>query len=434
MKQSGSRGGILGLREWLNFLWRLFGLIGAVLGLRRWWRTLTDREEQKSTRLLAGVLLVLMVALIVLSVVRPHGSVDGGTATATPTPTPRQMVVDFRDDVPLSTISQLGGELGVAFEPNSPLVDSDKVMLASVPSAAAGERLLARLRGDARVSAADHNDTYHLFGWQVRPRAARVARQVGPGMTPNDPRYAEQWNFPLIGMPAAWEKATGKGVVVAVIDTGCAFEREGDIPAASDLKQTKFTKPYDFVNHRKRAYDDHGHGTHVAGTIAQSTNNQHGVAGIAYEATIMPLKVLGAGGSGTVADIAEAIEYAANQGAHIINMSLGGPRGNAVMRRACTYANQRGVTIVCSAGNSGRQGVGYPAAYPECIAVSSVGPTGELAFYSARATSGRRAATTAARKSAATACSRTPCLASATCSSSGRARRWPRPTSPAWPR
>jgi len=161
-----------------------------------------------------------------------------------------------------------------------------------------------------------------------------------------------------------------------------AFESEAGIPAASDLKGIAYTKPYDFTKKKAKAYDDHGHGTHVTGTIAQATNNKHGVAGIAFEATIMPLKVLTAAGYGNLADIADAIRYAAENHADVINMSLGGPRGAAVLRQACAFAHSQGVAIVCAAGNTGGQGVGYPAAYPECIAVSAVNPSGELTFYS----------------------------------------------------
>jgi serine protease len=139
---------------------------------------------------------------------------------------------------------------------------------------------------------------------------------------------------------------------------------------------------YDFVNKDKDPYDDHGHGTHVAGTVAESTNNNEGVAGLAFEASIMPLKVLSAQGSGSSADIADAIRWAADHGANVINMSLGSSVPSEVIRNACKYAKKKNVVIVCAAGNGFGEPVGYPAAFPECIAVSSVGPSGNLAFYS----------------------------------------------------
>jgi serine protease len=172
----------------------------------------------------------------------------------------------------------------------------------------------------------------------------------------------------------AWQKTKGKGITVAVIDTG--------VSKVDDLKSTNFVKGYDFVNDREDASDDNGHGTHVAGTIAQSTNNNFGVAGIAYEANIMPLKVLSASGGGTISDIAEAIIFAADNGANVINMSLGGGGESKLMQDAIDYAYKKGVVIVAAAGNSNRNAAFYPARYPKVIAVSATGSTGEKAPYS----------------------------------------------------
>jgi serine protease len=192
--------------------------------------------------------------------------------------------------------------------------------------------------------------------------------------TPNDPMYKEQWNLKAIDVEKAWQKTKGKGITVAVIDTG--------VSKVDDLKNTNFVKGYDFVNDREDASDDNGHGTHVAGTIAQSTNNNFGVAGIAYEASIMPLKVLSGSGGGTVSDIAEAIIFAADNGANVINMSLGGGGESKLMQDAIDYAYKKGVVIVAAAGNSNRNAAFYPARYPKVIAVSATGSTGEKAPYS----------------------------------------------------
>ncbi|MCC7494322.1 MAG: peptidase S8 [Fimbriimonadaceae bacterium] len=362
----------------LSLLWRLLNLIGFALSLRRWWRTLRDDQASRQERYAAAGILLFMTALLVWSVAQlgnARASLDRAPQVAVApaaAASPDQIVVDFRDELSLAAIDRLDDQLGVRFEPNSPESLDERLMVAEVRhlSAAARSELLATLRRDARVEAADENFTMSVLG------------SAAPLWEPNDPRYKEQWSFPAIGMPAAWTKTTGKGVVVAVIDTGVAFEADGKTPAASDLKQTRWTKPYDFIRNKAKAYDDHGHGTHVAGTIAQSTNNGHGCAGIAYEATIMPLKVLSGGGSGTLSDIADAIHFAADNGAQVINMSLGGPRGAAVLAQAVRYAHARRVVVVCAAGNTASEGVCYPAAYPECIAVSAVGPSGELTFYS----------------------------------------------------
>jgi subtilisin family serine protease len=202
------------------------------------------------------------------------------------------------------------------------------------------------------------------------------------GTRPNDPRYDEQWNFKMIQAEEAWKRTRGKGIVVAVIDTGVAGPDYARGKGCRDFKDTAFVPGYDFVNKDDQPYDDHAHGTHVAGTIAESTNNNEGVAGLAFEASIMPLKVLSASGSGSAGDIGDAIRWAADHGANVINMSLGSAYPSKVMENACNYAAKKGVLIVCAAGNSFREGVGYPAAYPSCLAVSSVGPSGNLSKFS----------------------------------------------------
>ncbi len=192
--------------------------------------------------------------------------------------------------------------------------------------------------------------------------------------TPNDPDYGKQWNLRSINVEGAWDETKGSGITVAVIDTG--------ISPVPDLKNTKFVKGYDFVNDRIEALDDAGHGTHVAGTIAQSTNNSYGVAGIAYEANLMPLKVLSAEGGGTVADIAEAIRFAADNGADIINMSLGGAGESKLMEEAIEYAYQKGVFLVAAAGNSNQNAASYPARYRHVVGVAALDPAGAKAPYS----------------------------------------------------
>lgn len=191
---------------------------------------------------------------------------------------------------------------------------------------------------------------------------------------PNDPYYSKQWNLHKIGIEGAWSQTKGSGITVAVIDTG--------ISKVPDLQKTKFVKGYDFVNDREEATDDNGHGTHVAGTIAQTTNNKYGVAGVAYEASLMPLKVLSAYGGGTVADIAEAIKFAADKGADVINMSLGGGGESQLMKQAIDYAHNKGVVIIAAAGNENENGASYPARYPHVIGVSAFAADGEKAPYS----------------------------------------------------
>ncbi len=180
---------------------------------------------------------------------------------------------------------------------------------------------------------------------------------------PNDPEYRKQWNFRHINVESAWDQTKGEGITIAVIDTG--------VTQVPDLKLTKFVPGYDFVNDRENAEDDNGHGTHVAGVIAQSTNNGYGVAGIAHLAKIMPLKVLTAEGGGTVADIAEAIKFAADNNADVINLSLGGGGASRLLEEAITYAYNKGVVIVAAAGNENLNAASYPARYPKVIGVAA---------------------------------------------------------------
>jgi serine protease len=191
---------------------------------------------------------------------------------------------------------------------------------------------------------------------------------------PNDPDYSKQWNLRAINMESAWHQSKGNGVTVAIIDTG--------VTVVPDLQDTAFVPGYDFVNDSTDAPDDNGHGTHIAGTIAQSTNNNFGVAGIAYEASLMPLKVLSQSGGGTVTDIAEAIRFAADHGAGVINISLGGGGDAAVMQEAIAYAHDKGVVIVAAAGNGNSNAAAFPSRYPNVIAVAALDASGVRAPYS----------------------------------------------------
>jgi len=218
--------------------------------------------------------------------------------------------------------------------------------------------------------------------------------------SPNDDFYPYQWHFDNtsyggIEMEEAWDQAAspGQGAVVAVIDTGVAFEDycEGSrwwgtcYEKAPDFQDTCFVPGYDFVNSDFHPNDDSspGHGTHVAGTIAQSTNNTEGTAGIAFESCLMPVKVLGSDGSGTYADVAEGIIWAADNGADVINLSLGGSQSSQTLEDAVAYAYQQGVTVVAAAGNDGSSQINYPAAYNDyVIAVGATGFDETLAPYS----------------------------------------------------
>jgi subtilisin family serine protease len=194
-------------------------------------------------------------------------------------------------------------------------------------------------------------------------------------LTPNDPYFQYQWHLAAIQAPEAWDIATGQNVVVAVIDTGIDF-------GAPDLANASRLPGHDFVNNDGDPTDDQSHGTHVAGTIAQNTNNGIGVAGVAFNATLLPVKVLGSNGQGSYDGIIQGIVYAVDQGAKVINMSLAGRNGSQALEEAVRYAYSRGVTVVAAAGNSGGV-VEFPAAYDNyVIAVGAVRFDKTLAPYS----------------------------------------------------
>ncbi|WP_309894991.1 S8 family serine peptidase [Archangium sp.] len=292
------------------------------------------------------------------------------------------IVVDFKDGTTKAEYDAWESEWGVDLEFNSTEGERSGVTIAQ--GVGDVDAALARIRQNPAVQSAEP-----LMMYSVPPGEEAVSGLDAPldelnkdGYTPNDPEYPKQWNLRMINMPSAWQESRGKGVVVAVLDTGIAYEDYDDFKQVVDLKGAKFKKGYDFVNDDAHANDDHGHGTHVAGTIAQATNNGQGVAGVAFEATLMPVKVLNHFGSGTSADIADAIRFAADNGAKVINMSLGGGGHSKVMADAVEYARKKGVTVAAAAGNAGRARVEYPAAYPGAVAVAAVGPGGTRAPYS----------------------------------------------------
>src|SRR4051812_4777735 len=242
-------------------------------------------------------LLALLAVPLVLTVTPARASdLEAGDTVET---LPNELVVDFKDGTPMSEIQADAQRWGIFLQPAGTEEGIDGIMESEGPLPSDLAALEKTIAADPDVQAVEPAFVYTKL------------------MTPNDPRFGEQWNLKMIHAPEAWDVATGKGVVVAIIDTGIA----NDHP---DLKGVKFAKGWNFVTKGPNAYDDQGHGTHVAGTVAQATNNREGVAGIAFDATLMPVKVLDASGSGRSDVIADAIYWAADHGAQVINMSLGG--------------------------------------------------------------------------------------------------------------
>jgi serine protease len=268
------------------------------------------------------------------------------------------LVIDFKDNIPATEIDRqlqvLTSKYQLAPQLNSEFSQSEHLYTIK------GDRtLLDKLRGSSLNQDTESIEPNYIYRKSVAP---------------NDPQYSKQWHLHNIHAERAWEETRGRGVTVAIIDTG--------VSKVPDLAKTEFVAGYDFVNDKATADDDNGHGTHVAGTVAQSTNNNYGVAGIAYEAKLMPLKVLSSSGGGTISDIAEAIRFAADNKADIINMSLGGGGESQVMKDAIDYAYNKGVVIIAAAGNEGNSSASYPARYAHVIGVGATDAQGERAAFS----------------------------------------------------
>jgi serine protease len=247
---------------------------------------------------------------------------------------------------------------------------------------------LARLRARQNVEWAVPDYRAHATGsW--------IPNDEGSGSVPGDWQQL-QWNFTgpfSVNAPEAWSNVAadgasgGRGVVVAVLDTGVAYANRGPFRRSPDFSRFQFVQGYDFVAKDKFPNDRNGHGTFVAATIAESTNNLRGLTGLAYGARIMPVRVLNTQGEGEASTIAEGVRFAVNHGANVINLSLEfSPNINASdipeLIEALRYAHRRNVLVVAAAGNEGRAAIAYPARAPDVIAVGATTEHGCLADYS----------------------------------------------------
>ncbi|HZT05657.1 MAG TPA: S8 family peptidase [Chloroflexota bacterium] len=194
-----------------------------------------------------------------------------------------------------------------------------------------------------------------------------LAGEVHAAIVPNDDLYDQyQWNLRQIHAPEAWDLTTGSStVVIAILDTGVSLTHP-------DLVR-KLVPGHNFLNDASQPDDDHGNGTHVAGIAAADTNNHAGIAGIAWQARIMPVKVLDANARGDPSIAARGVTWAVDHGANIINLGLTGPDPSPDLEAAIDYAHSQGVTVIAPVANDGADAVTYPAAFPHVIAVGATG-------------------------------------------------------------
>lgn len=281
--------------------------------------------------------------------------------------------------------SVLGGEL-VSAGPSRAYL-----LLSASPHTAAGRRALRALRhriefAEPEIPMAlarpvdrvrlDFRATGDRIGTAAEGRSPMLGMQL-PSV-PNDRLFEYQWGMQDSGyglrLPTARSYTLGSGITVAVVDTGVRND-------LSDFAGTSFLPAWDATTQQPGGVDRNGHGTHACGTIAQATNNGIGCAGVAPGVRLLPVKALGDNGQGSNFSVAVGIRYAVDQGAQVINLSVGGSPSE-VVRDACRYAAARGVVVVCASGNSGKKGLAYPARYPETIAVGAVGTDGFRAPFS----------------------------------------------------
>lgn len=183
------------------------------------------------------------------------------------------------------------------------------------------------------------------------------------GLSPYDPQM-KGWEITKFKVDKQWVKSTGRGIRIAVIDTGCDVNHP-------DIKNN-IDGQYNFINNTEDATDDNGHGSHVAGTIAACNNNK-GMVGVAPDAKILALKALNKHGSGNLSNVARAVNYAVKQNVDIITMSLGSKGSSLLVKKAVKKASDKGCIIFCAAGNSGPSvDIMYPAKYPETISIGAI--------------------------------------------------------------
>ncbi len=256
-------------------------------------------------------------------------------------------LVKFRPGTPGTRIAAVNRAEGVTQRAN---ISQIGVRVLNVPKGKTVEAMVARYAKNPNVEFAEVDGLVEATS-----------------ITPNDPYYAtwQSTYMNSISAPEGWALSTGSsGQVVAIVDSGVDMTHP-------DLKG-RFVAGYDFVNGDSDATDDNGHGTLVAGIAVAAGNNAIGVAGVNWSARIMPVKVMSSTGSGAESRVAQGIIWAADNGAAVINLSLGGTTGTTTLKNACDYAASKGAVLVAAAGNDGTASLRYPARFESVIGVGGL--------------------------------------------------------------
>jgi thermitase len=305
----------------------------------------------------------------------------------------------------LQTPTYRKGELLIRFRGGLSQIEKDTIMATS------GARLKKELRGESEIEKLEVNDNDDAataaLQLSLNPSVEfaepnfLIAKDQLDSVLPNDPRFPEQWALKNtgqnngqygsdIGTTNAWHTTTGaQSTVIAVIDSGIDFTHP-------DLSNNEWTNPHptsgdvhgwDYITDTSEIKDEQGHGTAIAGIIAAQGNNAQGVSGVMWRAGLMSLRVLDNTGSGDVGNAVEAIDYAVAHGAQVINLSWGTNAQSIALKDAIQRATRRGVTVVCSAGNGGKDiesAPYYPASFglQDLIAVAGTDNFDRLASWS----------------------------------------------------
>ena len=305
---------------------------------------------------------------------------------AAPDYVPGQVVVGYKSGTTAKVTRNLTTRMGVRQAGTAP---SSGEQVVRVPEGVTVHQEASRLQAQPGVAYAVPNYIAHAA-------ASWIPNDPGPKGATAGAWAKVQWNFLApsgVNAPEAWanlradHRPGGKGVTVAILDTGVAYRNWQTFRKAPDFTNTKFVHPYDFVANNPFPLDREGHGTFVAGILGESTNNHVGLAGIAYGASIMPVRVLDANGTGDAATISKGIRYAADHGAQVINLSLefdmtvsSGDIPDILS--AIRYAHHHGALVVAASGNEGVEQIAYPARAPDVVAVGATTKDRCLADYS----------------------------------------------------
>ncbi len=326
----------------------------------------------------------LAIGALTLASCAAVATIGASTAGAAgPTHAPEQILVRYAP----RTRPQARATAARAVGASGPGAASTGTRLVRVPRGVSLTSALRRIRARPGVAWAVPDYVAHASGgW--------IPNDTGTGGATGDWQQL-QWNFvgPFgVNAPEAWTNVAaaggwgGKGVIVAVLDTGVAYANRGPFLRSPDYSPHEFVQGYDFVAKNPFPNDRNGHGTFVAATIAEATNNRRGLTGLAYGARIMPVRVLNTQGEGEASTIAEGVRFAVQHDARVINLSLEfSPNVTASdipeLIEALRYARRRGVLVVAAAGNEGHTAIAYPARAPDVIAVGATTEHGCLANY-----------------------------------------------------